>query len=118
MHTHAQARLIDAQHVIADAEKLGLSMGHRVQMLRLLALTEAHIGSRRIDEFFDEAFFQTHFWRMWRTTFAFQKWHSAIELRRYLLRFVQRVLAHPHPGGRQAHQSQYDSMVVPLQLAD
>ena len=44
VHTHAQARLIDAQHIIADAEKLGLSMGHRVQMLRLLALTEAHIG--------------------------------------------------------------------------
>ncbi len=77
VHTHAQARLIDAQHVIADAEeKLGLSMGYRVQMRRLLALTEAHIGSRRIDEFFDEAFFHTDFWRMWRTTFAFQKWQA------------------------------------------
>ena len=116
VHTHAQARLIDAQHIIADAEKLGLSMGHRVQMLRLLALTEAHIGSRRIDEFFDEAFFQTHFWRMWRTTFAFQKWHSAIELRRYFLRFVQEFSRiHTLAGVKRTKYNQYDSMVVPLQ---
>ena len=71
--THAQARLIDAQHVISDAAKLGLNTRHRAQMLRLLAAKEEKIGSRRIDEFFDETFFETNFWRMWRTTFAFQK---------------------------------------------
>jgi oleate hydratase len=35
--THANARLIDAEHVIADAAKLGLNTLHRAQMLRLLA---------------------------------------------------------------------------------
>jgi oleate hydratase len=54
--THANARLIDAEHVIADAAKLGLNTLHRAQMLRLLASKEEKIGSRRIDEFFDEAF--------------------------------------------------------------
>ncbi len=89
--THAQARLINAQHVISDASKLGLNTLHRAQMLRLLASKEEKIGSRRIDEFFDETFFETNFWRMWRTTFAFQKWHSAAELRRYFLRFIQEL---------------------------
>src|SRR5690606_40225124 len=70
--THANARLIDAEHVIADAAKLGLNTLHRAQMLRLLASKEEKIGSRRIDEFFDETFFETIFWRMWRTTFLFQ----------------------------------------------
>ncbi len=70
--THANARLIDAEHVIADAAKLGLNTLHRAQMLRLLASKEEKIGSRRIDEFFDEAFFETNFWRMWHTTFAFK----------------------------------------------
>lgn len=116
VQTHAQARLIDAQHVVADAQKLGFSMGHRVQMLRLLALTESHIGSRRIDEFFDEAFFESNFWRMWRTTFAFQKWHSAIELRRYFLRFVQEFSRiHTLEGVKRTKYNQYDSLVVPLQ---
>lgn len=114
--THAQARLIDAQHQILDAEKLGFSTANRVQMLRLLALSEEHIGSRRIDEFFDEEFFNTNFWRMWRTTFAFQKWHSAAELRRYFLRFVQEFpRIHTLAGVKRTKYNQYDSMIVPLQ---
>jgi oleate hydratase len=52
---------------------------------------------------------------MWSTTFAFQPWHSAVEFRRYLLRF-----AHMTSGFSQLHgimrtvYNQYDSMVRPL----
>ncbi|KAF5275727.1 hypothetical protein FQR65_LT16559 [Abscondita terminalis] len=114
--THAQARLINAQHVISDASKLGLNTLHRAQMLRLLASKEEKIGSRRIDEFFDETFFETNFWRMWRTTFAFQKWHSAAELRRYFLRFIQELpRIHTLAGVKRTKYNQYDSMILPLQ---
>ncbi|MDB9696367.1 oleate hydratase, partial [Acinetobacter nosocomialis] len=114
--THANARLIDAEHVIADAAKLGLNTLHRAQMLRLLASKEEKIGSRRIDEFFDETFFETNFWRMWRTTFAFQKWHSAAELRRYFLRFIQELpRIHTLAGVKRTKYNQYDSMILPLQ---
>ena len=41
--THAQARLIDAEHNIQDAAKLGLNTLHRAQMLRLLASKEVDI---------------------------------------------------------------------------
>lgn len=116
VRTHANARLIDRDHAIADAAHLGLSMANRAQMLRLLALPERLIGSRRIEEFFDEAFFQCNFWRMWRTTFAFQRWHSAVELRRYFLRFVQEFpRIHTLAGVRRTKYNQYDSLVVPLQ---
>lgn len=114
--THANARLIDAQHCIADAKKLGLNVLHHAQMLGLLATNEQLIGSRRIDEFFDHHFFQTNFWRMWRTTFAFQKWHSAAELRRYFLRFIQEFpRIHTLAGVKRTKYNQYDSMIVPLQ---
>jgi|GEM_PF-658511 len=43
--THAQARLIDAQHVISDASKLGLNTRHRAQMLRLLAAKEEKLAA-------------------------------------------------------------------------
>ncbi|KAK0334865.1 hypothetical protein LTR94_015162 [Friedmanniomyces endolithicus] len=87
-----------------------------VSMLRLLASKEEKIGSRRIDEFFDEAFFETNFWRMWRTTFAFQKWHSAAELRRYFLRFIQELpRIHTLAGVKRTKYNQYDSMILPLQ---
>lgn len=114
--THAQARLIDSAHQVIDAAQLGFSAAERARMLRLLALPEALIGSRRIDEFFDAHFFQTNFWRMWRTTFAFQKWHSAVELRRYFLRFVQEFpRIHTLAGVKRTKYNQYDSLVVPLQ---
>jgi oleate hydratase len=116
VRTDAKARLIDADHRIMDASRYGLSAVDRLQMTRLLGSPERFLGARRIDELFGEHFFQTNFWQMWRTTFAFQKWHSAAELRRYFLRFVQEFdRLHTLSGVRRTRYNQYDSMVVPLQ---
>ena len=59
---------------------------------------------KRITDVFSEHFFTTNFWHMWKTLFAFEPWHSAIELRRYFLRFMHmfpdmgtRGDAPPHP---------------------
>lgn len=114
--TCARARLIDRGHHIIDASQYGLTTSDRMELLRILALGENPLGSRRIDELFDAHFFSTNFWRMWRTTFAFQKWHSAAELRRYFLRFIQEFSRlHTLEGVRRTKYNQYDSMVVPLQ---
>lgn len=114
--TNAKARLIDARHTIVDASQLGLDNRDRLEMMRLLGLPERALGARRIDEMFGDHFFTTNFWQMWRTTFAFQKWHSAAELRRYFLRFVQEFpRIHTLSGVRRTVYNQYDSMVVPLQ---
>ncbi|MDH6680761.1 oleate hydratase [Rhodococcus sp. LBL1] len=114
--TNDKARLIDSRHTIVDASQLGLDHRDRLEMMRLLGLPEHALGARRIDEMFGRHFFTTNFWQMWRTTFAFQKWHSAAELRRYFLRFVQEFpRIHTLSGVRRTVYNQYDSMVVPLQ---
>ena len=116
VRTEAHARLIDHAHNILDAADYGFDSHDRFELARLLASSEHALGSKRIDELFSEHFFKTHFWQMWRTTFAFQNWHSAIELRRYFLRFVQEVgRMHTLSGVRRTVYNQYDSMVVPLQ---
>ena len=115
--TEARARLIDRDHRILDAAQLGFDLHDRIELARLLALPESAIGSRRIDEFFSEHFFATNFWAMWRTTFAFQTWHSAIELKRYFLRFMQELpRIHTLSGIRRTRLNQYDSIVRPLQM--
>lgn len=97
--THANARLIDASGNILEASELGFTTADRVEMARLLTLPESVIGALRIEDFFSEHFFSTNFWAMWRTTFAFQNWHSAIELKRYFLRFLQELpVSTPSPG--------------------
>lgn len=114
--TEAHARLINKAHQIIDAREYGFNMRDRMELTRLLATTEYFLGSRRIDEMFSDHFFETNFWQMWRTTFAFQNWHSAMELRRYFLRFIQEFpRIHTLSGVRRTKYNQYDSLVRPLQ---
>lgn len=114
--TESHARLIDRHHHIIDASEYGFNSKDRLELTRLLASPEHSLGSRRIDELFSEHFFQTNFWQMWRTTFAFQNWHSAIELRRYFLRFIQEFpRIHTLSGVRRTRYNQYDSIVRPIQ---
>ena len=60
-------------------------------------------------------FFETKFWFMWATTFAFQPWHSAVEFGRYLHRFI---LEFPGidtlAGVKRTIYNQYDLLVRPL----
>lgn len=114
--TEAHARLIDGKHRIIDAGAYGFDTRDRLELTRLLATPEHALGARRIDELFSEHFFTTNFWQMWRTTFAFQNWHSAIELKRYFLRFIQEFSRiHTLSGVRRTKYNQYDSIVRPLQ---
>jgi myosin-crossreactive antigen len=56
------------------------------------------------------------FWFMWCTTFAFQPWHSAVEFKRYLVRFSHMVAGFDRLQGiMRTVYNQYDSMVRPLQ---
>jgi oleate hydratase len=53
---------------------------------------------------------------MWCSTFAFQPWHSAIEFKRYLLRFTHMVSSFNTLSGiMRTVYNQYGSMVRPLQ---
>lgn len=113
--SNARARLIDRHHRILDARQLGFDLQDRIELMRLLATPEKALGTRRIEEVFSRHFFETNFWAMWRTTFAFQNWHSAIELKRYMLRFLQEFpRIHTLGGVRRTRYNQYDTIVRPL----
>jgi oleate hydratase len=110
----SHARLIDRDHHILDAEDLGFNLHDRLELMRLFAMPERSLGTQRIEDCFSPHFFETNFWTMWRTTFAFQNWHSAIELKRYMLRFLQEFpRIHTLAGVRRSALNQYDSMVRP-----
>ncbi len=67
------------------------------------------------DHQFDSSFFSTDFWFMWCTTFAFQPWHSAVEFKRYLVRFTHMVAGFSKLNGiMRTVYNQYDSMIRPL----
>ncbi|MEO8661805.1 MAG: oleate hydratase, partial [Bryobacteraceae bacterium] len=110
----SHSRLI-AGGVKLDASAMGFSTNDRLALVALMAHSEEALGAKRIEDYFEPAFFKTHFWYMWCTTFAFQPWHSLVELKRYFHRFIQEfpriaTLA----GVKRTPYNQYDSIVRPV----
>ena len=90
LKTSSKSRLFRGGHRV-DAHKFGLSEKHILTLERLGLEPEAELGRSSIADQFDPSFFETDFWFMWCTTFAFQPWHSAVEFKRYLVRFIHMV---------------------------
>jgi len=110
-----KARLVDWHGNVTDFHHLGFSERDRIDLLALLATPERMLDAKRIADCFEPSFFQTNFWYEWCTLFAFQIWHSAIELRRYLLRFIHRFSTiDSQKGIYRTHFNQYESIAVPL----
>jgi oleate hydratase len=92
-----------------------LSERHILSIERLAIEPETILGRTSIADQFDASFFDTNFWYMWCTTFAFQPWHSAVEFKRYLVRFAHMVSGFARLEGiMRTVYNQYDSMVRPL----
>ncbi|MFE0511816.1 oleate hydratase [Streptomyces sp. NPDC058964] len=109
------ARLVDGEGKIVDTASMGFSEHDRLDLVRCLAAPEGHLAGKRITDCFGEHFFTTNFWFMWCTTFAFQPWHSAIEFRRYLRRFIHLFPEFASMSGiHRTRYNQYDSIVRPL----
>jgi len=109
------ARLIDGHGKVVDAYSMGFSERDRRELVEVLATPESGLDGRRIDDCFGPGFFTTNFWFMWCTTFAFEPWHSAIEFRRYLNRFVHLFPSlNTMTGIYRTRYNQYDSIVRPL----
>ena len=97
------------------APKFGLSEKHILTIERLVIEPEILLGRTTIADQFDATFFETDFWFMWCTTFAFQPWHSAVEFKRYVARFAHMVEGFDRLCGiMRTRYNQYDSLVRPL----
>jgi oleate hydratase len=110
-----KARLVDLHGTITQFHKLGFSARDRADLLGIIAEPEALLDGKRISDWFDPPFFQTNFWYEWCTLFAFQPWHSAIEFRRYLLRFMHRFSTiDTQEGIYRTNLNQYESIATPI----
>ena len=113
---HSGARLVDRQRAKVPVTSMGFSMKDRMELLALGESSEAKLGDSRITDWLSPGFFATEFWHMWAMTFAFQPWHSAVEFKRYLHRFILEFSRiETLAGVKRTIYNQYDSLVLPLQ---
>jgi oleate hydratase len=113
--SHARARLVDSRRARVPVESMGFSMHNRTELLKLARADEADLDATCITDWLSPSFFETPFWAMWATTFAFQPWHSATEFKRYLHRFMlEFTRIETLAGVKRTIYNQYDSLVRPL----
>ena len=94
---------------------MGFSNRYRLDLIELLAISENSLNAKRIEDYFEPPFFKTNFWYMWCTTFAFQLWHSLVEFKRYLHRFIQEFpRINARAGLKRTPHNHYDSIVRPV----
>lgn len=115
--THAKARLLDRYGVIVDVTSMGFNNSDRMAIAKLIATKEENLDDITIEEWFINTphFFKTNFWYMWQTTFAFQKWSSVFELKRYMNRMIfEFSRIETLEGVTRTPYNQYESVILPL----
>jgi len=85
------------------------------EVIKLFLATREEMENRRIDEVLGRDFLDSNFWLYWRTMFAFEEWHSALEMKLYLHRFIHHIGGLPDFSALKfTRYNQYESLVLPL----
>lgn len=100
----------------AHTDKLfKLDKDSAMALSQLFITPEADLEEKKISDVLPKSFWETNFWLYGQTMFAFQKWSSALEMKRYLCRYVHHIDGLPDFSAlRFTKYNQYESMILPL----
>jgi len=100
----------------AHTDKMfNLDKDSALALSKLFMTPEKDLEDKKISDVLPESFWNTNFWLYWQTMFAFQKWSSALEMKRYLCRYVHHIDGLPDFSAlRFTKYNQYESMILPL----
>lgn len=92
-----------------------LSEKAQKEIIKVFLATREEMEGKRINEVFSDEFLKSNFWLYWRTMFAFQEWHSALEMKLYLHRFIHHIGGLPDFSALKfTKYNQYESLTLPL----
>lgn len=113
---YSLCRVTHHQGEDAKTENLfGLSEAAQKDMVKVFLASREEMENKRIDEVFGKDFLASNFWLYWRTMFAFEEWHSALEMKLYLHRFVHHIGGLPDLSALKfTKYNQYESLVLPM----
>ncbi|WP_290658050.1 oleate hydratase [Kocuria sp.] len=95
--------------------KFDLPQRAQKDLLHIFLATREEMEGKQIQEVMSKEFLASPFWMYWRTMFAFEEWHSALEFKLYLHRFVHHIGGLPDFSALKfTKYNQYESFVLPL----
>lgn len=114
--SYSKTRVIEKRGKrIENDGKLTLSTQAIQELINLALMKEENLQNKTINDVFGKDFFNSNFWLYWATMFAFEPWHSAMEMRRYILRFVHHIATLADMSAlRFTKYNQYESLIRPI----
>lgn len=95
--------------------KFTLSEKASMEIMKLFMTTDEALYDKKITDVFTDEFFASNFWLYWRTMFAFEDWHSALEMKLYLQRFIHHIGGLPDFSALKfTKYNQYESLILPM----
>ncbi|SHF10202.1 oleate hydratase [Clostridium fallax] len=95
--------------------KFDISDKGAMEIMHLFFTPNNELQDKSITDVFDDEVLQSNFWLYWRTMFAFQNWHSALEMKLYIQRFIHHIGGLPDfKALRFTKYNQYESMILPM----
>ncbi len=95
--------------------KFALDKESAMALTKLFITPEKELEDKKISDILPDSFWGTNFWLYWQTMFAFQRWSSALEMKRYICRYVHHIDGLPDFSAlRFTKYNQYESMILPL----
>lgn len=100
---------------VRTENKFGLSDQAALEILRLFMTPDEKLANVKMTDIFDDEVYRTNFWMYWRTMFAFKDDQSALEMKRYMQRYIHHIGGLPDfKALRFTRYNQYESMVLPM----
>jgi len=95
--------------------KFTLSDKASMEIVKLFMTPDEDLYDKTINDVFDDAFYQSNFWLYWQTMFAFETWHSALEMKLYIQRFIHHIGGLPDFSALKfTRYNQYESLILPM----
>ena len=86
-----------------------------MEIMKLFFTPNEELQDKKITDFFDDEVLNSNFWLYWRTMFAFENWHSALEMKLYIQRYIHHIGGLPDfTALRFTRYNQYESMILPM----
>ena len=95
--------------------EFGLSDAACMEIMKLFFMKDEDLYGKAINEIWTDEVFNSNFWWYWRTMFAFKDEHSALEVKKYVHRFIHHIGGLPELKALKfTKYNQYESMILPM----
>ena len=112
---YSNCRITKNQGERHDNGKFNLGQDLAKELASFVNIPDEELQDKAIEDIFSEELLNTDFWTFWRTMFAFENWHSALEMKLYMNRFIHHVGGLPNLSALQfTRYDQYESIVKPM----